>query len=299
MFYDPDRLVSKTNRLGKNIDMVAKEQGKETNKGGSDYDQLTGKPVGYVESGATYDPRESEITGSTDRQTYKKVSEFIQIEGLIGSRLDVYLRGELAISEIIGVDDIQNFTTMLPEGTYSGDSFLMLHGKGHALSIDAPYVNEDIGFNFPEAGVWLEYSDDSNYYALVIPTHYEVDEKYQDYFNQFRRVDDSYSVSQIDESFTNMQQDINNAVQGVLKFRGNVATVSSLPTQSWQRQTGYVYHVNADNSEWFWNGSAWEELGKAGTVLPAVSAADNGKFVRVANGAYVVETVPSAESEAY
>lgn len=41
--------------------------------------------------------------------------------------------------------------------------------------------------------------------------------------------------------------------------------------------------------------AAWN----AKAELPAVTAADNGKFLRVANGAYVVETVPSAESEVF
>lgn len=35
------------------------------------------------------------------------------------------------------------------------------------------------------------------------------------------------------------------------------------------------------------------------TALPAVSASDNGKFLRVVNGAWTAESIPSAESEAY
>lgn len=37
----------------------------------------------------------------------------------------------------------------------------------------------------------------------------------------------------------------------------------------------------------------------AAAELPAVTASDNGKFVRVVNGAYAVQTVPAAESNSF
>lgn len=39
--------------------------------------------------------------------------------------------------------------------------------------------------------------------------------------------------------------------------------------------------------------------GGGGSELPEVTAEDNGDFLRVVNGAWAKDTVPSAESEAY
>lgn len=39
--------------------------------------------------------------------------------------------------------------------------------------------------------------------------------------------------------------------------------------------------------------------GGAINPLPEATAADNGKFLRVVNGSWAAEDVPSAESEAY
>lgn len=54
-------------------------------------------------------------------------------------------------------------------------------------------------------------------------------------------------------------------------------------------QTGYVIT---------WNGSAWiaQAIPKE---LPAVTASDNGKFLRVVNGAWAAQTVPSAEGASF
>lgn len=54
-------------------------------------------------------------------------------------------------------------------------------------------------------------------------------------------------------------------------------------------QTGYVIT---------WNGSAWiaQAIPKE---LPAVAASDNGKFLRVVNGAWAAATVPSAEGASF
>ena len=47
---------------------------------------------------------------------------------------------------------------------------------------------------------------------------------------------------------------------------------------------------------------AWRKRGEGGggeSELPEVTSADNGDFLRVVNGAWAKDTVPSAESEAY
>lgn len=52
---------------------------------------------------------------------------------------------------------------------------------------------------------------------------------------------------------------INMAVSSVFKYKGTKATISALPVSN--NQTGDVWHVTADSSEYVWNGSSWEELG--------------------------------------
>ena len=44
------------------------------------------------------------------------------------------------------------------------------------------------------------------------------------------------------------------------------------------------------------NGEAWQD---APTELPSVASADNGKFLRVVNGAWAAQAVPSAESNSF
>lgn len=46
-----------------------------------------------------------------------------------------------------------------------------------------------------------------------------------------------------------------------MDYKGTKATVSALPTSG--NETGDVWHITADGSEWAWNGSTWEELGSA------------------------------------
>ena len=49
-------------------------------------------------------------------------------------------------------------------------------------------------------------------------------------------------------------------VDGVFSYKGVVASVDKLPTTG--NATGHVYHVTADDSEYVWTGSEWEEFGK-------------------------------------
>lgn len=55
--------------------------------------------------------------------------------------------------------------------------------------------------------------------------------------------------------------EIDQKLVGAMDYKGTKATVSALPTSG--NETGDVWHITADGSEWAWNGSAWEELGSA------------------------------------
>lgn len=54
---------------------------------------------------------------------------------------------------------------------------------------------------------------------------------------------------------------ISSALTTVMDYKGTVATVANLPSTG--NKNGDVYHVTADDGEYAWNGTAWEELGSA------------------------------------
>jgi hypothetical protein len=59
--------------------------------------------------------------------------------------------------------------------------------------------------------------------------------------------------------------EIDQKLVGAMDYKGTKATVSALPTSG--NETGDVWHITADGSEWAWNGEQWEELGKSSSVL--------------------------------
>ena len=66
--------------------------------------------------------------------------------------------------------------------------------------------------------------------------------------------------------------EINQMLVGAMSYKGTVATTSALPETG--NVTGDVYHVNADGSEWAWNGSSWELLGTAVDLSGYVETSD-------------------------
>lgn len=57
---------------------------------------------------------------------------------------------------------------------------------------------------------------------------------------------------------------VSQAVASVTRWKGVKATTADLPSTG--NQLGDIWHVNADGSEWAWNGTEWEELGTTLTV---------------------------------
>ncbi len=70
-------------------------------------------------------------------------------------------------------------------------------------------------------------------------------------------------MSEVYGTFENYytQAQIDQMLVGAMNYKGTKATVSALPASG--NSQGDVWHVNADGSEWAWNGSTWEELGTA------------------------------------
>lgn len=59
---------------------------------------------------------------------------------------------------------------------------------------------------------------------------------------------------------TYTKEEIDNKLVSVMTYKGTKATVAELPNSG--NQQGDVWHINEDGSEYAWNGSSWEELGK-------------------------------------
>lgn len=104
---------------------------------------------------------------------------------------------------------------------------------------------------------------------------------------------DAYTKSEIDDKIAN-----------VFHYKGNKTAVSNLPTSG--NETGDVWHITADNSEWAWDGSAWQELGTVGTnhthtlsiatstsTSNVVSLAHGGKYQLTAGGQTLIFSMPN------
>lgn len=80
-------------------------------------------------------------------------------------------------------------------------------------------------------------------------------------------ITDAYTKTETQNYVTGLgyqtASDVNSAISGaittVMDYKGTKATTAALPTNG--NKQGDVWHVTADNSEYAWNGSAWQELG--------------------------------------
>lgn len=64
------------------------------------------------------------------------------------------------------------------------------------------------------------------------------------------KLDSTYTKTEVDQKLV-----------GAMNYKGTKSTIQDLPPSGNSR--GDVWHVNADGSEWAWNGSSWDELGTA------------------------------------
>lgn len=72
-------------------------------------------------------------------------------------------------------------------------------------------------------------------------------------------------------------ESIEKAAVGGVHYRGSVPTVDDLPTDA---KEGDLYEVEADNSEWCYNGTKWFEYGHTTDLSPVAKATlDSGEFV--------------------
>lgn len=77
-----------------------------------------------------------------------------------------------------------------------------------------------------------------------------------------------------DSSAVYTKNEIDQKLVGAMNYKGTKATTSALPSSD--NVQGDVWHINADGSEWAWNGSSWEELGTAVDLSGYVESSDLG-----------------------
>ena len=113
--------------------------------------------------------------------------------------------------------------------------------------------------------------------------------EYPDYETISRSISEKQTAAQVTAAiqavivdyYTSTQTDakIAAAVASAFKYMGVVEDYDSLPTDLTDADTGKVYHVNTKggktvNSEYAWNGSAWEELGSVVDLSDYAKTAD-------------------------
>ena len=84
------------------------------------------------------------------------------------------------------------------------------------------------------------------------------DTNVQSDWNQIDSTADDYIKNKPDIYTKN---EVDQKLVGAMTYKGIKATVSELPNSG--NMLGDIWHVNADGSEWAWNGSSWEELGSS------------------------------------
>lgn len=82
---------------------------------------------------------------------------------------------------------------------------------------------------------------------------------------------------------------ISNAITTVMDYKGTKATVSALPSTG--NKQGDVWHVTADNGEYAWNGTAWEELG---TTIDLSGYQQSSELISITNAEIDTITAPAA-----
>lgn len=66
------------------------------------------------------------------------------------------------------------------------------------------------------------------------------------------------------QTASGVQQIVSSSMAAALTWKGTKPTTAELPGSG--NKTGDVWHVTANDSEWAWNGSEWEELGSIVSV---------------------------------
>ena len=113
------------------------------------------------------------------------------------------------------------------------------------------------------AGISITYDGESDVYTITDGAGHTVDVIESDHITT-----SYYNKTEVNgmmgEALTTVEGMISSAVTNMYKYKGSVATVSSLPASG--NTTGDVYNVEATGMNYAWNGSAWDALGEIFTI---------------------------------
>ena len=182
MFNDPDRLISSTERISKNIEMTAYKQG--NGKGGvSSYNDLTDAPMN-VEKGAVYTPDTKTEDGSFGPTKLIKISDTIHpLTELIGAEITM-TDGKLVATAANTFD----VTSVMQQVGATGDSWALVSLSGNWMeAFDAMLLSCNGSVNFDmgggttlslNPGTWIA----ENVVSAVLPDHMVVNDTYKELF---------------------------------------------------------------------------------------------------------------------
>lgn len=171
------------------------------------------------------------------------VDKFVKKEYKTGSQTVFKVLSDNNLTDEL-VQKINNASDSSFSGNYSD-----LHGKpsinGHELASGANTL-EDLGI--------ASASDIADMATQSYVTSYVSGRGYQTA---------TQVKSTVNSAVSNLKSDlltqINNAVASVLTYKGTKASTSGLPSSG--NKVGDIWFVQADNSEYAWDGTKWEELG--------------------------------------
>ena len=118
-----------------------------------------------------------------------------------------------------------------------------------------PTVPTNISSFTNDAGYLTSYTETDP----TVPSWAKASSKPSYAFSEIGSTPTTISGYGITDAYT--KSEIDGLVSGVLHYKGTKAITSALPSTG--NVTGDVWHVTADDSEWAWDGTQWQELGTA------------------------------------
>lgn len=139
-----------------------------------------------------------------------------------------------------------------------------ISGKANVSDLETHTQDTDIHISAAERQKWNSPSDwnqDDTAAADFIKNKPQIPSKMSDLQNDVGYLTEHQDISgKADAASVYTKDQIDAKFSSVMNYKGTVMSVSGLPNSG--NTLGDVYHVNADGSEWAWNGETWEELGK-------------------------------------
>lgn len=139
-----------------------------------------------------------------------------------------------------------------------------ISGKADVSDLETHTQDTDIHISAAERQKWnkqIDWNQDDAAAADFIKNKPQIPSKMSDLQDDVGYLTEHQDISgKADAASVYTKDQIDAKFSSVMNYKGTVMSVSGLPNSG--NTLGDVYHVNADGSEWAWNGETWEELGK-------------------------------------